>query len=179
MGGCNFRFMRQILHFSILVSSVALLIGCDTAKEELGLNRRVPDEFQVIKRAPLSQPPNYALRPPAPGAPRPQELETAETAEQVVFGDNAGVVVTSNSEDLLLRQAGAGNADPNIRRVVDSETAEFVGEEKPVIDKLLDFGGSDAPQSSVVDAPAELERLRSNVEAGRPVTDGETPSKIQ
>jgi len=39
------------------------------------------------------------------------------------------------------------------------------------------IGGSDEPESSVVDAKAEVERLQKNEEEGKPVTEGETPSK--
>ena len=38
----------------------------------------MPDEFAVESRAPLTVPPDFDLRPPEPGAPRPQE----KTAKQ-------------------------------------------------------------------------------------------------
>ena len=50
-----------------LISFLALS-GCSDAKEQLGLTRSAPDEFAVVKRAPLAMPPDYTLRPPRPGA---------------------------------------------------------------------------------------------------------------
>lgn len=45
----------------------------DDLSRSFGLTRDTPDEFTVTTRAPLSMPPDYALRPPRPGAARPQE----------------------------------------------------------------------------------------------------------
>src|ERR1044072_3060180 len=77
---------------SVLMLSVALavtapaLAGCENTKEMLGLTKRSPDEFQVVSRAPLTMPPDYSLRPPTPGAPRPQEGTTTEQAQRIVTG---------------------------------------------------------------------------------------------
>ena len=54
----------------------------------VGLDQPGPDEFAVESRAPLTIPPDYDLRPPKPGAPRPQEATAAEKARRVI--DTAG-----------------------------------------------------------------------------------------
>ncbi|MEM7650926.1 MAG: DUF3035 domain-containing protein, partial [Pseudomonadota bacterium] len=166
----------------ILLSMCCLgfLAGCETAQDQLGLTKEAPDEFKVVKRAPLELPPSYTLRPPAPGAPRPQEQATIDQARQTVFGGedaSAEKRLPTNSEGALLREAGAGNADPNIRRKVDEETANLEGPQKPVIDKILNLGSKDTERpGTVVDAAKEAERLEQNKAAGKPVTEGETPS---
>ena len=76
---------KNNLLFSLLL--LIVLTGCSGAKEQLGLTRTLPDEFAVVKRAPLALPPDYNLRPPAPGAPRPQEEATDAQARQVVTGE--------------------------------------------------------------------------------------------
>jgi hypothetical protein len=43
-------------------------------------HRTGPDEFGVVTRAPLSQPPDYALRPPRAGAERPNEVSPRDQA---------------------------------------------------------------------------------------------------
>ena len=61
--------------------------GCSgTVQENLGLGKRSPDEFQVVRRAPLILPPDYSLRPPEPGAPGPAAQDTAAQAEQILTG---------------------------------------------------------------------------------------------
>src|ERR1051326_8023507 len=44
---------------------------------------RGPAEFAVESRAPLTIPPDFELRPPAPGASRPQEVTAAEREAQI------------------------------------------------------------------------------------------------
>lgn len=168
--------------FAVCLSPL-ILASCSGAKETLGLERTVPDEFAVVKRAPLEMPPSYYLRPPRPGAPRPQEQTTDQQAKQTVFGEAAiqeeaiaQPENTTSSEALLLQQAGTNVADPAIRAKVDAETAELGDRNKPVAEKLLGLaGGSSEPSASVVDAAEESARIRENLETGKPVTEGETP----
>ena len=50
----------------VALLAVAALGGCEETKKALGQVKQPPDEFAVFQRAPLSLPPDYALRPPAP-----------------------------------------------------------------------------------------------------------------
>ncbi len=171
--------MKKILTLSVLCLIPLMLGACEGAKEELGLNKQVPDEFQVVKRAPLTLPPSYVLRPPQPGAPRPQEQTPAAEAAQTVFGEAAptGKAEATSGEAALIQRASGGDIDPNIRRRIDSETASLHDRNKPVAEKLLGIGGDKSqPSATVVDAKAEAERLNKNAQDGKPVTEGETPS---
>jgi hypothetical protein len=162
--------------FALSLCCLSLLGGCSSAKESLGLNKSSPDEFKVLKRAPLALPPSYTLRPPRPGAPRPQEKTTSASAAQTVFGATAPTVkaTPTDGSGLLLQQAGANAADPNIRQTIDAQTKELNAVNKTVSQKLLNIGGKD-DSASIVDAKKEAERLKHNADAGKPVTDGETP----
>ena len=66
------------------LSSTLLLPGCGDFRRAVGMERSMPDEFAVESRAPLVLPPDYNLRPPQPGAPRPQETTSAETARRAL-----------------------------------------------------------------------------------------------
>ena len=165
--------------FLPLLCALPLLAACSGAKEQLGLTKKSPDEFAVIKHAPLAMPPDYGLRPPTPGAARPQEQGTTDQARQAVFGNSATQAseTPTSGEESLLQQAGGSVADPNIRQRVDSETSAVEEHNRPVAKRLLGvMVGDDEPPASVVDAKAEAERLRKNTEEGKPVTEGETPS---
>jgi hypothetical protein len=75
-------------HYSCLIGFIALsplLGGCEGIRESLGMGKHPPDEFQVVSRAPLSIPPDFNLRPPEPGAPRPQEGTPRDQAQSAVF----------------------------------------------------------------------------------------------
>jgi hypothetical protein len=175
--------MRKMVLFCLLGLPLALS-GCDgtSVKEELGLTKTSPDEFAVVKRAPLEIPPSYTLRPPQPGAPRPQEQATAQQARQTIFGPVAPSVpqttsAASSGESALLGQAGGQNADPSIRQKVDQETAELHDRNKPVVEKLLGIGGNrNETSATVVNAPEEARRLQKNAEEGKTPIEGETPS---
>jgi hypothetical protein len=102
-----------------LVASTAL-VGCQSTKQALGITKVVPDEFRVVTMAPLVVPPDYSLRPPAPGEPRPDELQPESQARQALLGQRAAED-RSEGEKLLASKAGADHADPLIRYVVDDE----------------------------------------------------------
>jgi len=77
---------------SLLALSGVLLLGAcsgDELTRTFGLTRDAPDEFQVTTRAPLSMPPDFTLRPPRPGASRPQEMSQSQQAEAALVPDVA------------------------------------------------------------------------------------------
>ena len=73
----------------IVALAAALLGGCEGTREMLGMGKTAPDEFAVYSRAPLSMPPNYGLRPPAPGKARPQSEDTRVMARDAMLGGRA------------------------------------------------------------------------------------------
>ncbi len=169
--------MKKCYNIALLLGCFLLLGGCSNAKEQLGLEKKAPDEFSVIRRAPLEMPPSYGLRPPRPGAPRPQEQATSDQARESVFGAGGGSSgSTGVAESALLQRAGGQYTDPNIRQKIDAETLEVDSSKKPVAERLLGIVRDDKPPATVVDAPKEAERIRQNIEEGKDVTEGETPS---
>src|SRR5258708_36789013 len=79
---------RAVLFVVSCLSRGFLLSGCPDIRRVVGMDRVGPDEFAVESRAPLTIPPEYDLRPPQPGAPRPQEASSADKARKVI--DTAG-----------------------------------------------------------------------------------------
>jgi len=77
------------------------------------LGRERPDEFAVQRQAPLVIPPDFALTPPQPGAPRPAEGTAAQQALDALFG---GPAPRSGVETSALQRAGT--AEPGIRTAV-------------------------------------------------------------
>src|SRR3954447_22255730 len=94
----------------LLGGTLVLLAGCGSSQlsRTFGLTRDAPDEYTVTTRAPLSMPPDYNLRPPRPGAPRPQEQSERRQAEvalvpQLALGSPSG---TESPGQLALMQLG-------------------------------------------------------------------------
>lgn len=107
--------MHNATRFLALAAGAMVLAGCSSGGL---LSRERPDEFAVQRQAPLVVPPDFALVPPAPGAPRPTEGTAAQQALDVLFG---GPSPRSAIETNTLGRAG--EADPGIRSSVgDTET---------------------------------------------------------
>lgn len=87
-----------------------LLSGCGAGSL---FNRNRPDEFAVQRQAPLVVPPDFALSPPQPGAPRPTDQSSQQQALEALFGPPAP---RSQVETSALMKAGT--AAPAIRSTV-------------------------------------------------------------
>ena len=166
---------------AIGVALLLALSGCSQTRQALGLNKQSPDEFQVVARAPLSLPPDYNLRPPMPGAPRPQEGTARDQAQTAVFGnyDTSAVIGdtapgSSQGEVALLQSAGATGINPDIREIIDRETSDLIAQDQRFIDSLI-FWRDPEPPGEVIDPAAEQQRLQENAALGRPVNEGDTP----
>ena len=102
--------MRKVTQLVLVVAGASSLAACGSG----GIaNRERPDEFAVQRQAPLVIPPDFALTPPAPGAPRPAEGTAAQQALDALFG---GPAPRSAVETSALQRAGT--ADPGIRSAV-------------------------------------------------------------
>lgn len=102
----------------ILLGTSVLLSACGGG----GLfNRQRPDEFAVQRQAPLVVPPDFALVPPAPGAPRPTDQSTAALAQSALFGPAAPRSGIETSVNQL-----SGQAAPSIRSTVGDPATQTV-----------------------------------------------------
>ncbi len=175
---------RQALRIALAVGLGLGLAACQNVQEQLGLTQQAPDEFAVYARAPLSVPPDFALLPPAPGAPRPQEATPTQQAQtalfsnsgQYVFGDElaSGGPAISAGEQAFLQSAGATGIDPSIRTVVDTETETLAEQDENFIDALV-FWQEPVPYGEIIDPTLEQQRIQENAALGQPITTGETP----
>lgn len=132
----------------VVTSSVMALAlsGCSTAGKALGMTKVTPDEFRVVTKAPLTVPPDYSLRPPTPGEPRPQELQPESAARQALLGARSAET-RSQGEKLLVAKAGADKADPLVRYVVDDEFGGLAHKEPSFADRVL-FWKKGAPAAT-------------------------------
>jgi hypothetical protein len=157
------------------------LSGCGLAGDLFGgSSKQAPDEFQVVAQQPLSIPPNADLRPPRPGAPRPQDTPPNVQARGIVTGNpvSPGGVQTAGvggqSENALLAKAGASSADPAIRDKVNEESRLLAENDRSFIDSLI-FWRTTPPPGTVVDPVKEQQRIQQNQAIGQSVTTGDTP----
>jgi len=170
---------RPLATLAISALVALSLGGCDDTKRALGFEKRTPDEFRVVSRAPLDVPPEFGLRPPQPGAARPNEPTARDLARTAVFGGEKQKPQTriqgrSTAETALLRAAGAENADPAIRGIVNRETSQLADADGSLVDQLL-FWREPTPPGTPIDAEREAQRLRETAALGKKPTEGEVP----
>ncbi|MGD8310784.1 MAG: DUF3035 domain-containing protein [Chromatiales bacterium] len=175
---------RGHTHLHLLAIGLVALLGlgaCSQAQEALGLGKTSPDEFRIVTRQPLAVPPDVELRPPQPGAPRPQEQNPRDRARASVFKEpvstGGGVQsgpLRSQGEQALLQAAGADDADPDIRQKVNAETDEYQEANSSILDELV-FWREVQPPADEVDAGEESKRIREAAAKGESPTEGDTP----
>jgi hypothetical protein len=96
--------MRKVIGLVAVMGAAAALSACANTKATGFGNRGAPNEFVVTRSPPLVIPPDFALRPPKPGAPRPQEQSAATQALAAMFGGTARV---TPGQQALVNSAGA------------------------------------------------------------------------
>lgn len=115
---------RHLLPAVACVGLTLLLGGCSNWKQTLGIEPVSPDEFAVELRAPLTVPPDFNLRPPEPGAARPQEASMSSKAQGVI--DTAGPGQPGKQESGTLHYQGTSLADPNAQIADQSLAAKLL-----------------------------------------------------
>ncbi|MDE2200259.1 MAG: DUF3035 domain-containing protein [Rhodospirillales bacterium] len=165
---------RRILPLAVL--PLLALAGCGGTdlSRTFGLTRDAPDEFAVTTQVPLSMPPDYTLRAPVPGAPRPQAESPSRAAEadlapKTALGGASGAM--SPGQQALVQAAGP-TPPANIRSQVNAEAANAAS--GSLTDTLM-FWRKPTPPGVVVDPAAEAKRLRENAALGQSERSGDTP----
>lgn len=167
---------NRLIVAAVMIAATGLA-GCTSTRKALGMTKVTPDEFRIVTKAPLVVPPDFALRPPAPGEPRPQELQPESAARGALLGQSEAQA-RSAGENLLVAKAGGEKADPLIRYMVDDEFGDVAHKEKSFADRVMFWRadkkttaavaapGSDTPDN--VDAAAEEQRI-TKLTGGKPV----------
>lgn len=168
------------------------LSGCGNMRDTLGLGKNTPDEFAVVTRAPLSMPPTYELRPPQPGAPRPQEQRARDVARQTLVGQGK-IPVTAGErgasgpnlvqvrptvgqgEQGLLAKAGAmGAGNDAVRAQIDRETAQMESVNQSLLAQIRQPNAAPDP---VVSPAQESRRVRELKQQNAPVSGSGTVTR--
>ncbi len=165
---------------ALLLVGIALT-ACSGVRDQLGVNRQPPDEFTVVRKAPLVLPPNFNLRPPTPGSPAADRSTPAtELARRALTGDRTAPqpdAQRSTGEQALLRRAGTNRAEPDIREVLLAETTQLRDRDDTLVNRLIFWRDPNAEEEDVLDPTAESRRLReASLSNGNTDLGGETPT---
>lgn len=150
--------MKRIAMIGLAACAAVGAAGCSSTP--------TPDEFRVVRKAPLTVPPEYNLRPPSPGSARPQELSPEAQARVAVFGVDFGQAA-SEGEKLFIKQAGGDAVDRMVRNQVDFDNAQILRKNRSFADAILSFGAT--PTEPLVDPAAEAARIKAAEDANKDV----------
>ena len=171
------------LTFLAIAILIVVLSACTSVKKELGIARNSPDEFTVIKRAPLTLPPEYNLKPPVDKNDVANEdvlkSKASNVAKQAIIGKSVEKQQINEADDLLLSKMGANDADPNIRAQIDKDNGYILLKNQTLIEKLtskddVELNINEIPASRV-DPKAEAARIKKNMEENKPLNEGDVP----
>ncbi|MBU6474329.1 MAG: DUF3035 domain-containing protein [Alphaproteobacteria bacterium] len=179
--------IKRIWPAGVVLSALALS-ACSGVKQEMGVGRHSPDAFDVVTRAPLTLPPDYALRPPEnAGVVTPAAAPAPDTAAQVkdaLMGQTLATGAAPATPDpaavAFADKLGVPNANPDIRQLIDQDNGYLALKNRPVTDKLI-FWKDAAPSAndippSLVDPAAEAARIKKDQSEGKPINTGDVPT---
>ena len=131
MHGYNFTVRRGVRAHCAKICCVlgiaALLTGCtgnSKVGRVLGFEKSTPDEFAVVKRAPLTLPPDYGLRPPKPGAPRPQAVSPRSDAKKSLLSASSKPPASASDTRSAARRAKRAQINAQAKGRSSSEVAQ-------------------------------------------------------
>src|ERR1700737_932464 len=125
---------------ALCLAALSLTAGCSDFKKSIGLEPTLPDEFPVESRAPLTIPPDFDLRPPSAGAPRPQEDASNQQAKQTIEQPGPGES-GKQAPDFRLRRSEDGLPDIGRRSAQAPDPTAAVADQS-LSSKLLGYDGA-------------------------------------
>lgn len=133
--------MNKKIKFSILAGvlpSLALsLTACGGNDGQLGYAKSAPNEFNVVRRAPLIVPPEFNLLPPSEQSSRPVTPQGADLARLVVL-PNAPLQISNRAELSLLEKASGGKIyGDGIREELDNKARGTASEKAETVEQLV------------------------------------------
>lgn len=173
---------RRLLALVFAAGAAVALSGCEQLRLASGQGKDSPDEFAVVSKAPLVIPPDFNLKPPAPGTAPTNQIEPTQSAQNALFNADPATVAStlpatmSPGERFFLAAAGVQNADPAIRQQLASDQSGMRASDDSFASSVLFWQGPSPPVGTApVDADAEARRIdAARAGAGSPTTAAPT-----
>ncbi|MEE9347492.1 MAG: DUF3035 domain-containing protein [Robiginitomaculum sp.] len=170
--------MKTTLTLLTAAAMALTLPACKTLNKASGARKGVPNEFNILTKAPLVVPPEYNLRPPASGQSRPEDSYTSKVAREALLGE-IDDAKPSRGEILLMTKAGVGKANPEVRIVIDGQNS-VEHKSDPFTDRLIFWrdGRAVDGQGNPLNSDSEARRLQAiqTATGGAKVTISKRPT---
>jgi hypothetical protein len=144
----------------ILAVSLVCLTSCSGVKNTLGINKVSPNEYTVLRQAPLSMPPSDYMLPPAEQSQTPQNDLRSETGEEILYGKSTEKTSKdsslSQSDRKFLANTNHVNKKENIKEVITQENAQKDQTKKKSIFSFFNSDHEDTTKSEAAVKPVEI-----------------------
>lgn len=182
--------MRWLITRACLFTLGITLTGCEGVRSTLGLDRSPPDEFAVLKRAPLSMPPEMNILPPPVDLPkgydvesdvyggtdlRPQEI-SPQTRVKKGFGFREDGYHPANPGEralgnMIKKQVSYdSNEAKDVRAILDDETHIKTGSKKTWVQRILFWQKNQKKFPDALNAAEEYKRLHGSLPGDEGIT---------
>ncbi len=126
--------MKNLLRFAFISACLPALAACGS----LGYNKNPPNEFNIVRRAPLVIPPDFNLRPPAQNTVRPANPQGADLAKMVVLKRPIQSQRMDEVETRLIDKAARGGVfGDGIREELENSRSGRVSEDADLVETLV------------------------------------------
>jgi hypothetical protein len=117
------------------------LTACgDDLSDTFGYSKNAPDEFAVVKKAPLIIPPDFSLRPPLEGKTAVRKQAASDRVHETLTGKPNLSGLSAGERDLI-NKAGAQSASDNIRENINAEGRTVVQKDPELVNRLIESTG--------------------------------------
>jgi hypothetical protein len=164
----SIRPHRVLLASAVLVAATMSVTACSGVRRAVGADKVSPDEFRVVTKAPLVVPPEYNLRPPAPGEPRAADLVTEEMAASAAYADYS-LTTASSAEQLLVSKLAGGQSESVIRAQIDIENG-VIQKRRGFANRILFWREGDTADEEDPTRLAAEDEIARRVELGTAAT---------
>jgi hypothetical protein len=165
------RTRRARLAAAAVLTAALALSACSGVRRAVGADKVTPDEFRVVTKAPLVVPPEYNLRPPRPGEPRPQDLIPEDQASRAAYSGYESAIA-SDAEQLLVAKLSTGSVDPTIRVRIDAGNG-VVQKRRGFADRVLFWRDGDVVDEADPSRRAAEEEIERRSQLGSAATGDE------
>lgn len=125
---------KTLLSFALIAALGPVLSACG-----LGYSKNPPNEFNVVRRAPLIIPPEFDLRPPSHNQRASSVISSAEIARLTVLRSPQGAKQPDAVEGRLLEKAANGGTyGDGIRDALENERSGKVSIDADLVETLTE-----------------------------------------
>ena len=130
--------LSSCFKMTMVIGLAATLSACGSDRDNaLGYGKNAPDEFNVVRKAPLILPPDFNLRPPSSNSARPITPTGAELARLIVLPNAPQTSIPPSEQNLLDKAARGGVFGNGIREDLSNRASGKASEPATTVDALV------------------------------------------